>query len=299
LIDHVLDRLLVLEPERVVFITGYLGDQIEAHVRSHYDFEAVFVEQREMLGQTHAILQAKGVVTGPMLVLFPDMIFEADLSLAQTSEADGILWVKPVDDPSRSGVVVKDGEKVTRLVEKPDEPISNLAVMGIYYFRDAERLIATIECQIESDLMTKGEYFLADAIQMMIDDGATFTTSDATVWEDAGTTEAILDTNRYLLDQADTTTAHDGALIVQPALIHPTAQISGAVIGPYVSVGPGATVTASIIQDSIIDAGSTIANVNIARSIVGRDAVVRGGPASVNVGDTSVVHLTGFDLRDE
>ncbi len=292
LIDHVLDRLAVLDPERVVFITGYLGDQIEDHVREHYAFDSAFVEQSEMLGQAHAILQARDGLTGPIVVLFPDMIFEADLTVAQTTDADGILWVKEVDDPSRFGVVVKDGERVTRLVEKPDEPISNLAVMGIYYFRDAEALIATIERQIKADKMTKGEYFIADAIQMMIDGGATFTTSDATVWEDAGTTESLLDTNQYLLDRAETTTAHDGAHIIQPALIDPTANIKGSIIGPYASIGPNAVVTSAIVRDSIIDAGASLKDVNITRSMVGRDARLHGAPSSVNVGDTSVVDLS-------
>ena len=297
LIDHVLDRLVGLQPERVVFITGYLGEQIEAHVRANYQFEAVFVEQEEMAGQSHAILQARDVISGPILVLFPDMIFEADLSVTQTTAADGILWVKPVEDPSRFGVVVKTGEKVTRLVEKPDEPISNLAVMGIYFFRDAQRLIATIERQIASDVTTKGEYFIADAIQMMIDDGATFTTSDATIWEDAGTTEAVLDTNRYLLDRAATTTSHAGALIVQPSLIDPSAVIEGSVIGPYASIGPHAKVSGSIVRDSIIDAGAQLQSVNLARSMVGRDALVRGAQTSVNVGDSSVVNLARSDAR--
>lgn len=298
LIDHVLDRLVALDPERVVFITGYLGDQIAEHVEAHYDFEAVFVEQHEMLGQSHAILQAREVVSGPMLVLFPDMIFEADLELALSTPADGILWVKPVEDPSRFGVVVKDGERVTRLVEKPDEPISNLAVMGIYYFKDAQRLIETIDRQVASDVMTKGEYFLADAIQMMIDDGATFVTSDATVWQDAGTTAALLDTNRYLLDRANPTPAASRALIIPPSFVDPSAVIEDSVIGPYASIGPGATISTSIVRDSVIDAGATLGNVNIERSIIGRDAVVRGRPVALNVGDTSAVDLGTGDGID-
>lgn len=298
LIDHVLDRLAVLDPERVVFITGYLGDQIEEHVRSHYAFDSVFVEQEEMLGQTHAILQARGAVSGPILVLFPDMIFEADLTTVQTTDADGMLWVKQVEDPSRFGVVVKEGDRVVRLVEKPDEPVSNLAVMGIYYFREAERLISTIERQIEADMMTKGEYFLADAIQLMIDDGAMFTTSDATVWQDAGTVEAILETNRYLLDRADVTANHHGAHIVQPSLIDPSATIKDAIIGPYASIGPNARIVSSIIRDSIVDGGADLRDVNIERSLVGRDAIVRGGSMSINVGDTSVVNLANGGAND-
>src|SRR5690606_32202644 len=234
------DRLAVLDLERVAFVTGYLGDQIEAHVREHYDFDSVFVTQREQLGQSHAILQARDAISGPVIVLFPDMIFEADLTEAVRSDAAGILWVREVEDPSRFGVVVTEGGRVTRLVEKPDEPISNLAVMGIYYFRDSQRLMETIERQISDDKVTKGEYFLADAIQMMIDEGATFTTSEASVWQDAGTNEALLETNRYLLDQAKASASAENSLIVPPALLDPTAKVERSIIGPYVSIGPGA-----------------------------------------------------------
>ena len=293
LIDHVLDRLLVLEPERVIFITGYLGDQIAEHIREHYDFEAVFVEQEEMLGQSHAILQARDVVSGPALVLFPDMIFEANLEAALTSADDGILWVKPVEDPSRFGVVVPEGGRVVKLVEKPDEPISNLAVMGIYYFKDAGRLIETIERQVASDVITKGEYFLADAIQMMIDEGATFTTSDATVWQDAGTTEALLDTNRYLLDRIETGPGCGSALIIPPSFVDPSASVDGSVIGPYASIGPEAEVIGSIVRDSIVDAAATLEDVNLENSIVGKDAMVRGRRISLNIGDASIVDATG------
>lgn len=291
LIDHVLDRLAVLDLERVAFVTGYLGDQIEAHVREHYDFDSVFVTQREQLGQSHAILQARDAISGPVIVLFPDMIFEADLTEAVRSDADGILWVREVEDPSRFGVVVTEGGRVTRLVEKPDEPISNLAVMGIYYFRDSQRLMETIERQISDDKVTKGEYFLADAIQMMIDEGATFTTSEASVWQDAGTNEALLETNRYLLDQAKASASAENSLIVPPALIDPTAKVERSIIGPYVSIGPGAEVVGSIVSDSIIDTRAHVNSVSISHSIVGRDASIRGRQERVNVGDNSELDL--------
>ena len=293
LIDHVLDRLVVLNPERVIFITGYLGDQIAEHIEQNYEFEAVFVEQEEMLGQSHAILQARDVVSGPALVLFPDMIFEADLEAALSSTSDGILWVKPVDDPSRFGVVVLEGDRVVTLVEKPDEPISNLAVMGIYYFKDAGRLIETIDRQVASDVITKGEYFLADAIQMMIDDGAIFTTGEATVWQDAGTTEALLDTNRYLLDGAESSPASELSLVIPPSFVDPSATIEGSVVGPHASIGPEAVIRDSIVRDSIVDAAVSLEDVNLERSIVGRGATVRGRPLSVNIGETSSVAFAG------
>lgn len=292
LIDHVLDRLSDIEIGTVVFITGYLGDQIKDYIRANYDFDSKFVEQKQQLGQSHAILQAKGVVRGQAIVLFPDMIFEADLTALERSEADGGIFVMQVDDPSRFGVVVEEQGRIVRLVEKPDEPISDRAVMGIYYFRDIERLMSAIEQQIDEDVQTKGEYFLADAIQMMIDEGAVFKSHQATVWEDAGTNEALLDTNRYLLDRVGNSPEIEGSVVLPPALVHPTAKVVNSVIGPYASIGENAQVKDSIIRDSIVDNGASVTLANITRSIVGRDAVLKGKLARANIGDNSDVEFS-------
>jgi glucose-1-phosphate thymidylyltransferase len=287
LIDHVLDRLAVLDIDRVVFVTGYLGDQIEKHIRANYDFDAVFVVQEEQLGQSHAILQARDAVSGPAVVLFPDMIFEADLKAAERTQADGLLWVMPVDDPSRFGVVVKDGELVTRLVEKPDKPISDLAIMGVYYFKEIGRLLEAIDAQIAGESRTKGEYFLADAIQLMIDRGAVFQTAEATVWQDAGTNQALLETNRYLLDRSSGDAEADMCVIIPPVLIDPSAVVERSIIGPYTSIGPDARVVGSIVSDSIIDIGAHIESANLTSSIIGRYSSIRGRRERVNVGDSS------------
>jgi glucose-1-phosphate thymidylyltransferase len=287
LIDHVLDRLSVLDLERVVFITGYLGDQIEQHIRANYDFDAVFVVQKEQLGQSHAILQAREAVSGPVIVLFPDMIFEADLKAAERTDADGLLWVMQVDDPSRFGVVVKDGGRVSRLVEKPDQPVSDLAIMGVYYFKDVGRLLAAIDAQIADESKTKGEYFLADAIQVMIDAGAMFQTIKASVWQDAGTNQALLETNRYLLDRNASDVRTDKCVVIPPVLVDPSATVERSIIGPYTSIGPNARVIGSIVSDSIIDTGAHIESANITSSIIGRDSSIRGRRERVNVGDSS------------
>lgn len=292
LIDHVLDRLSDIEIGTVVFITGYLGDQIRDYIQTNYDFDSKFVEQKEQLGQSHAIIQARGEVDGQAIVLFPDMIFEADLTVLERSEEDGGIFVMQVDDPSRFGVVVEEEGRIVNLVEKPDEPISNRAVMGIYYFRDVERLMGAIERQIDANMQTKGEFFLADAIQLMIDDGAVFKSHQATVWEDAGTNEALLDTNRYLLDRGGNSPEIEGSVVMPPVLIHPSAKVANSVIGPYTSIGANAQVTGSIIRDSIVDSGASVTLANITRSIVGRDAVLKGKLARANIGDNSDVELS-------
>jgi len=297
ILGHVLDRLLSLPLERVVFVTGYLGEQIEDYVRSHYEFDAVFVEQPEPLGQSHALLQAKGLIAGPTLVVFPDLIFDADLESLVSCPWDGVVYVKEVDDPRRFGVVVVEDGRIARLVEKPQTPVSNLAVVGVYYFRDFADLIAAIEQQIAEDRRRGNEYYLAEAIQILIDRGRTIVAQPVSVWEDCGTVEALLQTNRFLLErQAQEHPTFPTSVVIPPVVIDPSATIERAVVGPYVSIGAGAVVSHAIVADSIIDEGATINGVMLHRSIVGRDARVTGDFLRVNVGDSSEI---AFARQDE
>lgn len=290
-LDHVLDRLEPLDIDRVVFVTGYLGDQIEEYVREHYSFDAVFVEQDVPKGQSHAIIQAREKVSGPTIVLFPDMVFEAEMTNLVDSGVDGAIFVKEVADPSRFGVVIVEDGRITRLVEKPSEPVSNLAVMGVYYFREVNDLFTAIDTQISENIQTKDEFFIADAIQLMVDNGATFSAPPATVWEDCGTSEALLDTNRYLLTQLDGRSEASGAVSVAPVYIDPTATVINSIIGPYASIGANAIIDGSIIRDSIIDDGATVRSAVLERSLVGRNATLTGNAMRVSVGDTSEVDL--------
>jgi glucose-1-phosphate thymidylyltransferase len=291
-LGHVLDRLLTVPVERAVFVTGYLGDQIEEHVRTSYDIDSHFVEQPTPLGQSHAIIQAKGKVSGETLIVFPDMLFEADLSQTIELAHDGALFVKEVDDPRKFGVVEKDGDRITRLVEKPTEPVSNEAVIGIYFFKQIEDLFEAIEYQMAENLQKDGEFYIADAIQYMIDNGSSITTLSAPVWEDCGSPEALLHTNRYLLDRFGVEAApRNGNVIIPPVVIDSSAQISSSVIGPYASIGAGVSVEQSIVQDSIVDEGAQIETAMLSESIIGRDALVTGDFMSVNVGDSSDILL--------
>jgi glucose-1-phosphate thymidylyltransferase len=291
MLGHVLDSLDCLTIDRVVFVTGYLGDQIEDFVRANYQFDAAFVNQGEPLGQSHAIIKARGQIAGPTIIIFPDMIFDCDLASLESLPYDGALYVKEVDDPRRFGIAVLDGERVTRLIEKPDEPVSNLAIMGIYYVREVRALFSAIDQQMAEQQLTKGEYFLADAVQRMIDDGASFTALPAMVWEDCGTSAALLQTNRYLLARSNGTTELDGSVVVPPVFISPTARIANSVIGPFASIGDDVTIETAIVRDSIIDAGATIESAMLAGSIVGRKAYVRGEAMRVNVGDAADIDL--------
>jgi glucose-1-phosphate thymidylyltransferase len=291
-LGHVLDRLLTVPVDRAVFVTGYLGDQIEQHVRANYNIDSHFVEQAEPLGQSHAIIQARGKVSGETLIVFPDMLFEADLSRTLDLAHDGALFVKEVEDPRKFGVVVKDGERITKLVEKPEEPVSNEAVIGIYYFKRIEELFDAIDHQMEHNLQKDGEFYIADAIQHMIDNGSSVSTLPVSVWEDCGSPDALLQTNRYLLDRfGKETEPRDGNVIIPPVVIDPSASITGSVIGPYASIGANVDVEHSIVQDSIVDEGAQIETAMLSQSIIGRDALVTGDFLRVNVGDSSDILL--------
>ena len=169
MLAHVLDRVMPLNPDRLIFITGFLGDQIEAWAKATYNLPMAFVEQPEMRGQTDAIIRTRHLVHGSALILFPDMLFEADWSILKETDADVVMFTKEVEDPSALGVAVVEHGRIVRLVEKPKEPVSRLAVIGIYWFRHMPDLYAAIDEQMARGLMLKNEYFIADAIQIMID----------------------------------------------------------------------------------------------------------------------------------
>jgi glucose-1-phosphate thymidylyltransferase len=292
MLAHVLDRVMPLEPRRLIFITGYLGNQIEDWVKAEYDTEAVFIQQPQMLGQTDAIIRARESADQDALILFPDMLFEADFGVIAESDADVIAFVKEVPDPSAYGIAVEEQGRVVRLVEKPKDPESKMAVIGIYYFRTMGDLYSAIVEQFERKISLKNEYFLADAVQIMIDRGHKVITAPVTVWEDCGNDIALLHTNRYLLDiVSDGDRKYEGSGIIEPSFIHPSARIEASIVGPYASVGPNAVIQNSIVRDTIVDQGARVEDAMIEGSIIGKDARVAGHAVSINVGDASSVRI--------
>ncbi len=292
MIDHILDRLLPLDPEEIICIVGYLGDQIETYVRERYRVPTRFVRQPEMRGQAHAIALTRGMVDGPSLVMFADTIFEADfggLPTLREQGLDGAIYVKTIDDPRRFGIAITDAEGIaTQLVEKPENPVSNLALVGIYYFADTGALYDAIDALIASGKTLKGEYFLADAVQVLIDRGQRLKTFTIPVWEDCGKPEELLQTNRYLLTQMDPAPgAYPDSVIIRPSFVDPTATIARSVVGPHASIGAGATLDGVVIADSVVGAGVTLTNTILAGSILSADARVTGAARRLNLGATS------------
>ena len=289
IIEHVIDRVLPAGPESFVFITGFLGGQIESWARETYDLPMEFVEQPQMLGQTDAIIRTRHLCKGAGLILFPDMVFEADFTGLASCDADAVIFTKEVDDPSAFGVVVTDENgQITTFIEKPETPISNQAVVGIYYFRNMPELYDAIDEQLDRKMMLKNEYFIADAIQIMINRGKKVVTAPVTAWEDCGNIEVLLSTNRYLLDRSSSDDDRENALVIQPSIVAGDAVIEGSIVGPYASIGAGSIVRDSIVRDAIVESGATIENAMIEHSVVGRGASVKGRPVEIQIGDKSV-----------
>jgi glucose-1-phosphate thymidylyltransferase len=295
-LGHILDKLVGLDIQEIIYVVGYLGDQIRDYVEANYSFPSRYIEQKELKGQAHAIYLARDYLSGPVLIIFVDTIFDADLRPLASEQSDGILYVKEVDDPRRFGVVVEQDGFITRLVEKPDTPVSNLAVIGLYYVRDSQMLLDCIAELIRKDIRTQGEYFLADAFQLMIDRGAKLVAERVDVWEDCGKPETLLHTNRYLLEHGDAQeTATENSVLVPPVHIARTAVIKDSVVGPYVSVAEGAAIVRSILRDCIINESARIEDANLSQSLIGKDANVRGSAQKLNVGDSSQVELASHD----
>jgi glucose-1-phosphate thymidylyltransferase len=290
-LGHILDSLDGLEIDETIFVVGYLGEQIQTYVTNHYPkMRTRYVEQSEMRGQAHAIRLAKDFIDQPVLIIFGDTIWETDFTRLAQVKYDGLIYTKEVADPRRFGVVLLKNGFVTTFVEKPAKPISNLAVVGVYYFRDWRRLMNAIDTVIERNIQTQGEYFLADAMQLMIEDGARLEAETIPVWEDCGTREAILKTNRYLLTKHGShPSAIEGSVVLPPVCISDGACITNSIVGPYVSISEDATVENSIVRDCIISEGARIENAMLESSLIGKDARVRGTFERLNVGDSSEI----------
>jgi glucose-1-phosphate thymidylyltransferase len=293
---HILDKLVGLDIEEIIFIIGYLGDQISDYVTTNYDFPARYIEQKELLGQAHAINLASEHVSGPVLIVFVDTLFDTDLSRLSGISSDGVIYVKEVQDPRRFGVVITENGFITKLVEKPSTPVSNLAVIGLYYVRDSRLMMQCLAELMRRDIKTKGEYFLADALQLMINRGSKFEARSVEVWEDCGKPETVLHTNRYLLEHGGAQQIETrNSVLIPPVYIAETAVIQDSVVGPYVSVAGQASIVRSIIRDSIINERAQIEDATLSQSLIGEDAYVRGSFQRLNVGDSSQVVLGNAD----
>ena len=304
-LEHLMDMFKSLpDPENAefIFIVGpFLGElQIPAFIKENYpNLKAHYVVQHEMKGQSHALALAREYLSGPMIMCFSDTLMETDFSFLETEEADGVAWVMPVEDPRRFGVAEEGADGwVKRFIEKPQSMDNNLVVVGCYYFKSADDLLSAIDDQIKRGVMLKNEYFLTDAISIMIESGAKVRTQRISTWLDTGTIEATLDTNKILLEKIGSNIEKfkgSNVKIVEPVAIHESAEISNSTIGPYASIGANCKIENSQIAESILEAECEINDAALNRSLIGKQAKVKGRSdghvMQLNVGDTSSILL--------
>lgn len=291
IIGHILDQLVPLGVRRVVLVVGYMGDRIVEYVRQRGGFSAVaHVEQKELLGLGHAISLTRPVVQDdPVLMVYGDTIFQADLQTVLASPADGMLGVRKVEDPRRFGVVVEEQGRVVRLVEKPERFVSDLAIIGVNLIADSARMFGCLDSLIARDFRTRGEYQLTDALQLMVEQGAWLGTFPVDAWFDCGTQEALLITNQHLLRDAPLPAHAQDTVVIPPVHIDPSARVERSVLGPHVSIGAGALVCDAVVRNTIVGEQAVVENILIEDSLIGFQAVVRGQASRLNVGDMSEI----------
>ncbi len=293
IISHILDDVVPLAPSSIVLIVGYKGELIRDFVKNRYPkLKVDFVFQAERRGIGHAVDLTREVAdTGePLLIVLGDTIIKTDLK-AVTARTTNVLGVKEVDDPRRFGVCEVSDGRITRLVEKPEKPPSNLALVGLYYFLEGAPLFAAVRDIIQRNVTTNNEYQITDALQKMIQDGVEFRPFPIDEWFDCGKPEAMLETNRKLLKNAPGARPIEGSIIIPPVSISPGAEIVNSIIGPYVSVAERVVIHSSIVRDSVIAEGATVTDATLESSLIGSNAVIRGGFKKLDVGDSSEINF--------
>jgi glucose-1-phosphate thymidylyltransferase len=298
-LDHALDQFTSLpdlnQAEYVFIISQNQGNQIQMYMsENHPDKKVHFVLQEEMRGQSHALWLAREHLNGPVLMSFSDTLIVSDLAFLSQETADAVAWVKEVDDPRRFGVIETDSQGwATRLIEKPESLDNNQVLVGFYYFRDGSSLVKAIEEQIRRGKSLKGEFYLTDALNIMLETRAKMRPHNVDIWLDAGIPEAILETNRILLEKGGhgniLPPKKEGVTIIPPVSIAPDVSLDSVVIGPHVSIAKGCILSRVIIRESIVDEGTSIQDMVIENSLIGRDVVLKGKAEQFNLGDNSQV----------
>ena len=287
--DYVMDMIAGLDVEELIVITGHLKEAVERYIRDHYRVPARFVEQRTLDGTAGAINLARPWVDGPVLIIFVDTLFDADLSIIPTTTADGIMWVKEVEDYQRFGVVVTDAAGyMTRIVEKPKTPVSKLANIGLYYMNDWRALFEGIDHVLHQPPGQGGEFYLTDAFQYMIDHGRRILTAQVAGWYDCGKVDTLLDTNRHLLEHGRSLAPKPaaGVVIRPPVRIESEVTLREATVGPNVTIEAGSVIEGSTVAQSILGRGVHIRNAQVTGCVIGDEQVVDGATLTNSVCDS-------------
>lgn len=285
--------------EEIAFITGDFGAEVENNlikVAEKLGAKGSVYHQTEALGTAHAIHCAKESMQGPVIIAFADTLFRADFNL--NTNDDGVIWVKQVEDPSAFGVVkLDDNGFITDFVEKPQEFVSDMAIIGIYYFNSAEKLMAEINHIIDNNIKDGGEYQLTTALENLRQKGAKFSLGKVNDWMDCGNKNITVETNGKILNyekeemaKIPTSAVVENSVIIQPCYIGENVKIINSVVGPQVSLGNNTIVNNSIINNTLVQEKTEITNANLSNSMIGNNAKYVGENKDISLGDFSTIN---------
>ncbi|MEJ2202032.1 MAG: sugar phosphate nucleotidyltransferase [Desulfuromonadaceae bacterium] len=298
-LEHIVNRLLMLESVELIFITDENGQQIESFMRETFPrIPCHYIVQKERLGPAHAVSLAAPVIApgDDLLVVFNDTIFVTDLKKIPklAADCDGLIYSKEVEDYQRFGVnVLKDG-LIVDMVEKPDTPVSKLAQVGLYYLKDGQGFMNYIDETIAAGDTVKGEYYLPAVFMRMIKDGARFNAPELEAWLDCGKPDTLLETNRYLLRGRHYSHGEVyNSVLIEPVHLEKGVVVRNSIVGPNVSVAPGCVIDQCIIKDSILNTDSRAENIILHHSILGDSVTLVGSLRKMNIGDFSLIEMEG------
>ena len=288
--------------EEIAFILGdpaFFGEDVVASLKSLAEglgAKASIYRQDEPLGTGHAIMSAEPSLSGPAVIAYADTLIRAEFNLDK--DADSVIWVKQVDEPEAFGVVkLNDANEIVELVEKPEEFVSNLAVIGIYYFKDVGVLKKELQYVLDNNVINGGEYQINDGIKRMMADGKKFVTGQVDEWMDCGNKKVTVETNQRMLGflqndgerMVSDTVQQENANIIEPCFIGENVVLKNSTVGPYVSIGANTVIEDSTVKNTIIQSNTNIKNANLDNAMIGNHVKYNGNFETLSIGDYSVL----------
>ena len=288
------------EIEEIAFVVGHFGEEVEREliaVAEKFGARGSIHYQETPLGTGHAVLCAKGLLKGPVVVAFADTLFHADFKIGP--EDDGILWVKQIENPSEFGVVKLNPQgEIIDYIEKPQVFVSDLAMIGVYYFKEGEKLLHELEYLVSNHVIKSGEYQLPDALRRLTEKGYLFKPGTVNEWMDCGNKNVTVQTNQQVLINDSLKTKlpvrqqiiNINSIIIEPCFIGDGVRIENSIVGPHASIGENTTINSSIISNSILQNNCTISNMNITNSMIGASVSLSNPPLVLSIGDFSTIN---------
>lgn len=285
--------------DEIAFVVGEFGADVENEllaVATQLGAKGSIHYQLQALGTAHAVLCAKDVLDGPVVVAFADTLFKADFKISK--EDEGILWVKQIDDPSAFGVVkLNENGQIIDFIEKPQTFVSDLAMIGIYYFKDGQRLKLELQYLIDNEIVKGGEYQLPDALKRLTQDGVIFKPGTVEQWLDCGNKEVTVATNQSVLENdleagqlQHLSADFKDSVVIEPCYIGPNVKIERSIVGPHVSIGAGTTLSEVIIKNSIVGSTTKLSKIVLEGAMIGSNANYNGRSKDLSLGDYSAIN---------